>query len=114
MQTKMLKDNPVRKKRATRKRAGRLWQHNLSARSNQDIQRAYEESAMKKIVSLLCRRVSVANDKGKHYHRSSTRYSTPPGKHFIVIFKNFASVSSISRNAISCLGRQDSWFILSR
>lgn len=49
--------NPPPKRPLTRKTKkksdGKLWQHNLSARSNQDIQRAYEESILKEMASVL-------------------------------------------------------------
>ncbi|KAL1502409.1 hypothetical protein ABEB36_007555 [Hypothenemus hampei] len=44
---------PVARKSKKRGEGKRLWQHNLSARSNQDIQRAYEEGVLKEIAALL-------------------------------------------------------------
>ncbi|KAF7272117.1 hypothetical protein GWI33_015081 [Rhynchophorus ferrugineus] len=52
--------NPPPKKTISRKprkkNEGRLWQHNLSARSNQDIQRAYEENVIKEMSAILSRK----------------------------------------------------------
>lgn len=67
----------MRKKKGVKKRPGRFWQSNLSARHNQDIQRSYEEAAMKKVVSVLCRRLSANADKGKR--SLLTRHVIPPG-----------------------------------
>lgn len=89
--------SPKRKKKFVKKRQGRLWQNNLSARNNQDIQRSYEEATMKKIVSVLCRRVSANVDKTKKSSALMTRHVTPPGKfdfyikislnNFVLIFR---------------------------
>lgn len=54
-----------------------LWQQNLSARSNQDIQRSYEEKTIREITEFLTRNVSVENlVRG----RSVSKNSTPVGK----------------------------------
>lgn len=69
----------IRKKKIAKKRQGRFWQNNLSARNNQDIQRSHEEATMKKIVSVLCRRVS-ANNVDKDKKSVMTRHVTPSGE----------------------------------
>lgn len=69
----------MRKKRG--KRESRLWQHNLSARSNQDIQRAFEENAVKEITAMLNRKtasIAEGSTKGKF-----SRNVTPIGKKII-------------------------------
>ncbi|KRT83838.1 hypothetical protein AMK59_3855 [Oryctes borbonicus] len=70
---------PVRKKKL-KKRNCRLWQHSMSARSNQDIQRAYEEVALRDMLSILNRRmttyVGIHNPKPA---RAFSRHITPPG-----------------------------------
>lgn len=57
--------NPPPKKTVTRKprkqNEGRLWQYNLSARSNQDIQRAYEEGLLKEVAILLDRNITSSS-----------------------------------------------------
>ncbi|CAG9815083.1 unnamed protein product [Phaedon cochleariae] len=50
----------VQRKKTKRKHESRLWQHNLSARSNQDVQRAYEENAVKAMTAMLNK--NIAND----------------------------------------------------
>lgn len=63
----------VRKKKT--KKEGRLWQHNLSARSNQDIQRNYEKNAMKEIVAMLNNRTATMTEgfqKTMKYQRNVT------------------------------------------
>lgn len=60
--------NPPPKRPLTRqskhRNAGKLlWQHSLSARSNQDIQRAYEESVLKQMTAVLNRRTEARNNR---------------------------------------------------
>lgn len=55
-----------------------LWQHNLSARSNQDIQRAYEEHIIKEMAVILNRK--TLNDTMSRNPRTIGRNCTPLGK----------------------------------
>lgn len=60
---------PLTKKTKKSTHGKLLWQHNLSARSNQDIQRAYEESILKEMASVLNGRTDgIRNNRnvGKH------------------------------------------------
>lgn len=68
------------KKKKMKKRNCRLWQHNMSARSNQDIQRAYEEVALKDMLSILNRR-TVASTAVQNIKPSKafSRHITPAG-----------------------------------
>ncbi|RZC32253.1 hypothetical protein BDFB_000698, partial [Asbolus verrucosus] len=66
-------------KRKKAKREGRLWQHNLSARSNQDIQRAYEENAVKEITAMLNRRTATISEGAQKNAKGFSRNVTPPG-----------------------------------
>lgn len=43
----------------------KLWQHNLSARTNQDIQRAYEEEILKEMTANLTKYSVSDNTRGK-------------------------------------------------
>lgn len=75
----------MRKKKV--KKEGRLWQHNLSARSNQDIQRNYEANAMKKIVAILNRRTTAMTEG----FQKTVKYPhnvTPLGN-FLALFYHF-------------------------
>ncbi|XP_063927415.1 SANT and BTB domain regulator of class switch recombination [Zophobas morio] len=67
----------IKRKRA--KREGRLWQHNLSARSNQDIQRAYEENAIKEITTMLNRRTATISEGISKNPKGFLRSATPLG-----------------------------------
>jgi IS30 family transposase len=66
-------------KRRKAKREGRLWQHNLSARSNQDIQRAYEETAVKEITAMLNRRTTTISEGVQRNTKHFSRNVTPIG-----------------------------------
>ncbi|CAH1110164.1 unnamed protein product [Psylliodes chrysocephalus] len=66
----------LRRRKPKRKLMTSLWQQNLSARSNQDIQRSYEEKTIREITEFLTRNVSVENlVRG----RSVSKNSTPVG-----------------------------------
>ncbi|KAF5284217.1 hypothetical protein FQR65_LT00217 [Abscondita terminalis] len=63
-----------------RRQMNRLWQCNLSARSNQDLQRAYEESVLKQIQTVLTRRSFISMETApKSSHKTWPRHITPPG-----------------------------------
>ncbi|KAG5897817.1 hypothetical protein JTB14_011817 [Gonioctena quinquepunctata] len=53
----------VRMRKTKLKLQSKLWQHNLSARSNQDIQRSYEENVVKEMTVILSR--NAGNDIGR-------------------------------------------------
>ncbi|GLV36803.1 uncharacterized protein CBL_02362 [Carabus blaptoides fortunei] len=59
-----------------KKSVGRLWQMNLSARSNQDLQRSNEENLLSKMVSYLSRNSPVDS---AVRHKGWMRHVTPPG-----------------------------------
>lgn len=59
-----------------KKSVGRLWQMNLSARSNQDLQRSNEENLLSKMVSFLSKKGTM--DSGAR-HKGWMRHVTPPG-----------------------------------
>uniref|UniRef100_A0AAR5Q9I9 SANT and BTB domain-containing protein n=2 Tax=Dendroctonus ponderosae TaxID=77166 RepID=A0AAR5Q9I9_DENPD len=66
-------------KKPKKNSAGKLlWQHNLSARSNQDIQRAYEESLLKDIGAILSRK-TLNDTTNKPGTRTVGRNSIPLG-----------------------------------
>ncbi|KAK9700510.1 SANT and BTB domain regulator of CSR, BTB domain [Popillia japonica] len=68
------------KRKKLKKRNCRLWQHNMSARSNQDIQRAYEEIALKDMLSILNRRtIASAGVHNSKPSKAFSRHITPPG-----------------------------------
>ncbi|KAI4454329.1 hypothetical protein MML48_9g00006023 [Holotrichia oblita] len=68
------------KRKKLKKRSCRLWQHNMSARSNQDIQRAYEEVALKDMLSILNRRtIASAGVHNSKPSKAFSRHITPPG-----------------------------------
>ncbi|XP_050302021.1 SANT and BTB domain regulator of class switch recombination-like isoform X2 [Anthonomus grandis grandis] len=74
--------NPPPKKAVIRKTKKQnegkmLWQHNLSARSNQDIQRAYEENVLKEMTVILSRK--TINDAVGRNPRITGRNPTPLG-----------------------------------
>ncbi|XP_018323565.1 uncharacterized protein KIAA1841 homolog [Agrilus planipennis] len=74
------KKTPKRRKKKKKAQSGKFWQNKLSARSNQDLQRTYEETAFKKMGVTLQRRSYVA-DNGKKLLTGKPwpRYITPPG-----------------------------------
>lgn len=55
------------------KPSGRYWSGDISARSNQDNQREFEERAMKQIVGILSRKTGIeANAQNNSYHHGGT------------------------------------------
>lgn len=62
-----------------KKPLNRLWQCNLSARSNQDLQRAYEESVLKQIQKVLTRRSAISIETIPKSNKAWPRHITPPG-----------------------------------
>lgn len=78
--------SPVSKQKSPRakcvKKRGRLWQNNLSARSNQDLQRSYEEASLKQIAALLGRRTHIitsSESQARFATKTWPRHVTPPG-----------------------------------
>ncbi|XP_018562047.1 uncharacterized protein KIAA1841 homolog [Anoplophora glabripennis] len=66
----------LRRKKSKKKRESKLWQHNLSARNNQDIQRAYEEIAVKQMTAILNK--NSVNENVRNC-RNAPRITTPLG-----------------------------------
>ncbi|KAK5638995.1 hypothetical protein RI129_013290 [Pyrocoelia pectoralis] len=63
-----------------KKREKQLWQYNLSARSNQDLQRSYEESTLKQMQTMLTRRTSLSMEvTPKSAVKAWPRHITPSG-----------------------------------
>lgn len=66
----------ARQKALRKKSSGRLWQLNLSARSNQDLQRANEEKLLSKMVQFLSKKGSLETPARQKGH---PRHVTPSG-----------------------------------
>ncbi|KAJ8921139.1 hypothetical protein NQ315_013610 [Exocentrus adspersus] len=64
------------RKKSKKKKESKLWQQNLSARNNQDIQRAYEEIAVKEMTAILNRNSLNENVRSS---RNTSRNTTPLG-----------------------------------
>ncbi|CAG9854294.1 unnamed protein product [Phyllotreta striolata] len=63
----------IKRRKQKRKLGTSLWQHNLSARSNQDIQRAYEEKTLREITEFLNKNASNENlSRGKSVSKNLT------------------------------------------
>ncbi|XP_023022944.2 SANT and BTB domain regulator of class switch recombination isoform X1 [Leptinotarsa decemlineata] len=69
--------NEVVRKKKKRNTESKMWQHNLSARSNQDVQRAYEENAVKQMTAILNR--NVINENVGRSGKSTMRNAIPLG-----------------------------------
>lgn len=88
----------LRKCRYKKKMFGSLWQLNLSARSNQDLQRSNEEALLTKMISRLCKKNSVMN---VPKHKGFLRHVTPPGG-------IYARLEAEWREANFCTNHRDS------
>ncbi|KAF5285121.1 hypothetical protein FQA39_LY16810 [Lamprigera yunnana] len=67
-------------RKSKKKSTNRLWQDNLSARSNQDLQRTYEETVLKQIQAVLTRRSFLSVESTtKASSKGWPRHITPPG-----------------------------------
>lgn len=78
---------PMRNKPKGKKKDCHLWQNNLSARSNQDIQRAYEENVVKQMTHILSRRTrssSPENAMRSNVQKPWSRHITPPGNIILI------------------------------
>lgn len=66
----------------------------MSARSNQDIQRAYEEIALKDMLSILNRRtIASAGVHNSKPSKAFSRHITPPGKYNNYLYFIYISIS---------------------
>lgn len=54
-------------KRRPKMPSGRYWSGEMSARSNQDNQREFEERAMKQVIAMLCKK--TGSDSGQQHHQ---------------------------------------------
>ncbi|XP_064214655.1 SANT and BTB domain regulator of class switch recombination [Tribolium castaneum] len=84
-------------KKKRNKRESRLWQHNLSARSNQDIQRAFEENAVREITAMLNRRTVTISEGGAKSGRFS-RNVTPIGGVWVRLESEWKEVHCANNN----------------
>nr|CAH7742788.1 unnamed protein product [Callosobruchus chinensis] len=67
----------ISRRKVKKKKDLKLWQHNLSARSNQDIQRAHEEHAVKEMSVILNR--NVCQENYIRSNKATARNLTPMG-----------------------------------
>uniref|UniRef100_A0A6P7FTN9 Uncharacterized protein KIAA1841 isoform X1 n=1 Tax=Diabrotica virgifera virgifera TaxID=50390 RepID=A0A6P7FTN9_DIAVI len=98
---------PVKRRNLKRKLESTLWQPNLSARSNQDIQRAYEEKTIKEITEFLNRNVIIDS----LTKRGSSKTSTPVGGIWVRLEQEWRENSQKSgRTAVSTIQGKNNRF----
>ncbi|XP_031331603.1 uncharacterized protein KIAA1841 homolog isoform X1 [Photinus pyralis] len=91
-------DSKGKRNATSRKREKHLWQYNLSARSNQDLQRSYEETTLKQMQAVLTRRTFMSMEvMPKSNHRSWPRHITPPGGVWVRLESEWRERNAVSQ-----------------
>ncbi|XP_055701807.1 SANT and BTB domain regulator of class switch recombination [Phlebotomus papatasi] len=89
-------------KRRPKMPSGRYWSGEMSARSNQDNQREFEERAMKQVIAMLCKK--TGSDSGQQHHQMQQQSYHQQGGTYVRLEAEWRE-SLKSRGVISTKGK---------